>query len=127
MRGGWRLAAEFSVIVLGMLLFSERTWKHHCVTFVLPFAVLAYCLATLEMTWKLRGYLAGTLLAVALLMAATSTALPGWHDSAKIAQVYGAYVWCYLLLLAALVVLLRGHFTESPHVIVSGACRPKLV
>src|SRR5207244_5882110 len=106
-RRGWRLAAEFSVVVLGMLLFSERTWKHHCVTFVLPFAVLVYCLATLEMSWKLRGYLAGTLFAVALLMAATSTALPSWHDSAKIAQVYGAYVWCYLLLLAALVVLLR--------------------
>src|SRR5205823_14206012 len=27
----WPLAAEFSLIVLGMLLFSERTWKHHCV------------------------------------------------------------------------------------------------
>ena len=35
-----RLAAEFSLIVLGMLLFSERTWKHHCVTLLLPFAVL---------------------------------------------------------------------------------------
>src|SRR5262249_55549032 len=41
-RQGWRLAAEFSVVVLGMLLFSERTWKHHCVTLVLPFAVLSY-------------------------------------------------------------------------------------
>ena len=25
-----------------MLLFSERTWKHHCVTLMLPFAVLSY-------------------------------------------------------------------------------------
>ena len=30
---------EFSVVVLGMLLFCERTWKHHCVTLLLPFTV----------------------------------------------------------------------------------------
>ena len=45
-REGWRLGAEFSIILLGMLLFSERTWKHHCVTLVLPFAVICYFLAT---------------------------------------------------------------------------------
>ena len=44
-RQGWRLAAEYAVVVLGMLLFSERTWKHHCVTLLLPFAVLCYYLA----------------------------------------------------------------------------------
>ncbi len=43
-RQGWRLAAEYSLVVLGMLLFSERTWKHHCVTLLLPFAVLCYYL-----------------------------------------------------------------------------------
>src|SRR5262245_3586185 len=36
------LAAEYSMVMLGMLLFSERTWKHHCVVFILPFAVLSY-------------------------------------------------------------------------------------
>ena len=44
-RYDWPLAAEFSIVLLGMLLFSERTWKHHCVTMVLPFAVLTYYLA----------------------------------------------------------------------------------
>ncbi len=39
-QAGWRLCAEFALIVLGMLLFSERTWKHHCVTLMLPFGVL---------------------------------------------------------------------------------------
>src|SRR5262249_49266933 len=34
-RQGWQLAAEYSLVVLGMLLFSERTWKHHCVTLML--------------------------------------------------------------------------------------------
>ena len=121
-RDGWRLAAEFAVVVLGMLLFSERTWKHHCVTLVLPFAVLAYYLAACRPGWKLRGYLIGSLTAATLLMFATST---GWTTErggppavrledfdgldrvGKMAQVYGAYVWAHLILLAALVVLLR--------------------
>ena len=44
-RDGWRLGAEFSIVILGMLLFSERTWKHHCVTLILPFTVLCYYLS----------------------------------------------------------------------------------
>ena len=55
-------------VVLGMLLFSERTWKHHCVTLMLPFAVLAYYLATCPPRPLLRGYLAASLVAVAVLM-----------------------------------------------------------
>jgi hypothetical protein len=112
-----------------MLLFSERTWKHHCVTLVLPFAVLAYYLAMCRPDWKLRCYLIGSLAASALLMFATST---GWFSErgtqaairpedfdvmdrfGKMAQVYGAYVWVYLILLAALVVVLRRKVPEPP-------------
>jgi hypothetical protein len=105
-RQGWRLAAEFSLIVLGMLLFSERTWKHHCVTFVLPFGVLSYYLAVCRPGPRLRAYLIASLASCVLLMATTSTSL--WQTrTAKLAQVYGAYVWIYLILAAALVVLLR--------------------
>jgi hypothetical protein len=88
-----------------MLLFSERTWKQHCVTLILPFAVLTYYLATSRMTPRLRAYLVATLALVALLMATTSTGLLVW-SAAKAAQVYGAYVWCYLLLALALGMLL---------------------
>jgi hypothetical protein len=104
-RRGWRLAAEFSLVLLGMLLFSERTWKQHCVTLVLPFAVLVYYFAACPTSAAVRAYLACTLVSAVLLMATTSTGLLG-HSAAKMAQVYGAYVWCYLLLMAALVVLL---------------------
>jgi hypothetical protein len=103
-RGGWRLAAEYSLVVLGMLLFSERTWKHHCVTLVLSFAVISYYLAVCRPGKALRAYLIGTLTAVMVLMATTSTSLLA---DAKLAQAYGAYVWAYLLLVAALAVLLR--------------------
>ena len=104
-RRGWRLAAEFSLVLLGTLLFSERTWKQHCVTLVLPFAVLTYYLAACRTTPRLRAYLVATLALVAGLMATTSTGMMAL-SAAKAAQVYGAYVWCYLLLAAALGVLL---------------------
>jgi hypothetical protein len=115
-RAGWRLAAEFAVVVVGMLLFSERTWKHHCVTLMLPFAVLCYYLSTCRPSGWLRVYVIGTLVAVALLMASTSSISSergnvaqlalSWEAVSKSAQVYGVYVWSYVLLLAALVVVL---------------------
>jgi hypothetical protein len=104
-RHGWRLAAEYGLVLLGMLLFSERTWKHHCVTLLVPFAVLAYYLATGRPGPWLRAGLLGTLAAVVLLMSTTSTSL--LEGAAKLAQVYGAYVWAYFLLAAALAVLLK--------------------
>jgi hypothetical protein len=105
-RQGWRPAAEFGLVLLGMLLFSERTWKHHCVTLVVPFAVLSYRLAAVSWRGGLGHYLAGSLAAAALLMATTSNGLlPA--AAAKLAQVYGAYVLAYLVLAAALIVALR--------------------
>ena len=105
-RIGWRLSAEFSLILLGMLLFSERTWKHYCAVLMLPFGVICYYLATGAPSVRLRNYLIGTLVGATLLIEATSTTLFA-KDFAEMAQTYGAYVWAYLLLIAALWVLLR--------------------
>jgi hypothetical protein len=116
----WPLAAEFSLIILGMLLFSERTWKHHCVTLVLPFAVILYYLAVERPKATFRWLLIGILVAVMLLITSTSTnGVSSWWDrSAKLAQVYGAYVWAYLLLILAMVILLRrGSLQSSSEVI----------
>ncbi|HTU18043.1 MAG TPA: glycosyltransferase family 87 protein [Gemmataceae bacterium] len=120
-RGGWRLSAEFSIILLGMLLFSERTWKHHCVTLVLPFAVICYYLATAAPGKGMRAYLIISLAATMLLMAATSnTGQDGasHHDRlyqlfAKQAQVYGTFVLAYFVLLAAMIVLLRRPMSSA--------------
>jgi alpha-1,2-mannosyltransferase len=111
-RSRLQLMAEFSVVVLGMLLFCERTWKHHCVTLLLPFSVIAYCISTRSFSLRVRWYLGGTLALVALLMLATSTGIYDQHVDAtdrlgKLAQVYGAYVWAFLLLLASMFVVLR--------------------
>jgi hypothetical protein len=105
-RASAALAAEYALVVLGMLLFSERTWKHHGVTLVLPFGVLCYALAAGAVGRRMRVYLIGTLIAVEALLATTSTGLLP-DDWAKLAQVYGAYTWGFLLLAAALVAVLR--------------------
>lgn len=103
-RQGWRLGAEFALITLGMLLFSERTWKHHCVTLILPFAVLSYYLASVASSSRERIGVAGALAAVMVLMASTSTGTRIWPDGmAELAQVYGAYTIAWLLLAVALV------------------------
>jgi alpha-1,2-mannosyltransferase len=109
-RRGWRLSAEFAMIALGMLLFSERTWKHHCVTLVLPFAVLCYYLAVEASRTERKGIIAA-LIVVSLLLATTSTEL--LEEFAKQAQVYGAYVGAFLVLLAALIGILSVYVSRQ--------------
>ena len=114
---GWRWLAEFSVIALGMLLFSERTWKHHAVTLLLPFTTIVYAVAVLPLSRRQRWTLAGVVAVVVVQMASTSTSLwqPfGFRHGAKLAQTYGAYVWAYLLLLGSLVWLLRPTRAVEP-------------
>jgi hypothetical protein len=104
-RQGWRFAAECSLIVLGMLLFSERTWKHHSVTLLLPFAVLAYAVVALDRGSRSRQWLIGILAAAALLM--NGTGMLADH-AADLAMVYGSYTIAFLLLTAGLAGLLIG-------------------
>lgn len=101
----WRHVAEFSLVLLGMLLFSERTWKHHCVLLLLPYTVLVHRLASGELPPTLHRFILGMLLCSVVLIGSTST---GWlpDETAKLAQAYGAYVWAHLLLAASLVLLL---------------------
>ncbi len=107
-RENWRLLAECSVVILGMLLFSERTWKHHCVTLLLPFAVLCYCVSALRWPQRRRWYLIATLAMAFLLISLTGTSgLSERQDRfGDLAQVYGAYIGAFLLLLAGMLVLL---------------------
>lgn len=102
------MMAEFGVVVLGMLLFCERTWKHHCVTLLLPFSVLAYAASVPSFRRGWRWFFGGVLAGAAGLMLATSTGLGETQDRvALLAQVYGAYVGAFFLLLGGLFVLLN--------------------
>jgi hypothetical protein len=125
-RDNWRLSAEFAIVLLGMLMFSERTWKHHCVTLIVPFAVICYYLAACAPSKGLRAYLVGSLAFAMLLIATTSnTASDAAIDPrqlhqlfAKQSQVYGAFVMAYFVLLAALVVLLLRRPAQAASAVV---------
>ncbi|HEY2908790.1 MAG TPA: glycosyltransferase family 87 protein [Gemmataceae bacterium] len=94
-RQGLRSAAECSLIALGMLLFSERTWKHHAVTLLLPYAAIAAAIFGSDIGAHLRKWLVGTLAGAAVL-----TNLPGLlpAHAADIAMVYGSYTAAFVLL-----------------------------
>jgi alpha-1,2-mannosyltransferase len=97
-RANAALAAEYALVLLGMLLFSERTWKHHCVTLMVPLAVVCYAAA--RAVGARRVFLFCSLFLVQVLFLATSTGL--WPDAwAKLAEVYGAYTAGFLLLASA--------------------------
>jgi len=97
-RAGPWVAAECALMVLAMLLFSERTWKHHAVTLLLPFAVLTTWLFATDTLPRTRRALTAVLAAVALL-----TTVPGMlpEDAADLALVYGTHTAAFLLLTAA--------------------------
>jgi energy-coupling factor transporter transmembrane protein EcfT len=111
-RRDWRMPAEAAIIILGMLLFSERTWKHHCVTLALPFAVLCHRLAYEP---NQRGAIVTALVISQILISTTSTGLlPNlW---AEMAQVYGAFVGAFVVLLVALAGQLRRSSLQAVHV-----------
>jgi alpha-1,2-mannosyltransferase len=111
-RASAALAAEYALVVLGMLLFSERTWKHHGVTLVLPFAVLCYALSAHWPKQRTRTFVIGALIVAQVALSTTSTGLMP-DEWAKLAQVYGAYTWAFMFLAAAVVVVLRRGATAS--------------
>jgi hypothetical protein len=103
-RGGWRLACEVGIILVGMLLFSERTWKHHCVTLALPFAVIVYALATVPLRRGAKiGIIAALTVACALMVSASGIFS---ERAADLAQVYGAYTAAFGILVGVQVALL---------------------
>ena len=102
-RQGWVFAAECGFICLGMLLFSERTWKHHAVVLLLPLAVLTYAVAVVDVPRRVRNFAFGVLVASFLL-----TAGPGLlaGRAADLAMVYGTHTLAFALQTVAVGLLL---------------------
>ena len=109
-RQGVRFAAECSLIVIGMLLFSERTWKHHGVVLVVPFAMLAAFLTTRELSAGMRAYVTWTLGLIAALTLGPSL-LGG--DAQDLALTYGSHLAAFLLLAAAACVVMWSERATS--------------
>ncbi len=88
-----RLLGEFSLVVLTMLFASERSWKHHFVTVMLPQAYLVARMAILPGSKTRRWLIGSGLLLSAFLMACTSKdfgAIFG-KDGHVVAQFYGLF------------------------------------
>jgi hypothetical protein len=110
-QGVW-FAAECGFILLGMLLFSERTWKHHATTTAIPMAALVGCWVFGRGGWGVRAYLLGTLVAAVLLMTGPS-ALAAWdEDFQDVCLNAGTHAAAWVLLTVALGVVMRVRSRE---------------
>jgi alpha-1,2-mannosyltransferase len=99
-----RLLGEFALVVLTMLFISERSWKHHYVTLLLPYTYLAYRVGVARVSGRVRWLLGSAMVLSALLMATTSSELGGLvarHQGHKIAQGYGMFLWAGVVLYIA--------------------------
>lgn len=99
-----RLLGEFSLVVLTMLFASERTWKHHYVTLMLPYTYLVYRACLLPLSQRSRAILGGALALSAFLIASTSSDLGGlvFPDSGHdVALALGMFFWGAVVLYIA--------------------------
>ena len=99
-----RLLGEFSLVVLAMLFISERSWKHHFVTLLLPYTYLCYRVAVGGLPRASRIILGVALALSAILIATTSAEMGGLfahHQGHKIAQAYGMFFWAGVVLFIA--------------------------
>jgi len=104
-RDGPAFAAECSLVLLGMLLFSERTWKHHATTLILPMLVLVTAAGSAEVVRSWRQFFLGPLAAAAVLMIVPSVV---GGDFQNLTMVYGAYCAAFLVLTGGIVGVLAA-------------------
>jgi hypothetical protein len=107
-RANWRddprLLGEFALIVLTMLFISERSWKHHYVTLLLPYTYLTYRVFLAGVPRGSRIVMGAAMALSSLLMATTSSEFGGLvagGQGHKIAQAYGMFLWAGVVLYIA--------------------------
>ena len=111
-----RYLGEIALVVLTMLFVSERSWKHHFVTLLLPYTFLVWELYFPATKPRHRLAIGGMLLLSFLFMATTSTELGGLFADGRgheIAQGYGLFLWAAVVLYVAVAWRLRARGCES--------------
>jgi hypothetical protein len=99
-----RLLGEFGLVVLTMLFVSERSWKHHYVTVLLPYTYLVYQAVAAPATRRVRAILVGSLAFSALLMASSSSDLSdlvAGEGAHEVALYYGLFFWSAVVIFVA--------------------------
>lgn len=113
-----RLLGEFSLVVLTMLFVSERSWKHHYVTLLLPITYLTYRLFRPDISRRDKWIIASALGLAMLLIGTTSSEIGGWFADGKghkVAQFYGMYFWAGVVIFGATAwrVVVEGRWPSS--------------
>ncbi len=99
-----RLLGEFALVVLTMLFLSERSWKHHYVTMLLPFTYLMAEFTVFRPTLRTRTLTSLAMWLSVLFMATTSRELGsvfGHRNGPDVAQAYGMFLWAGMVLYVA--------------------------
>jgi hypothetical protein len=112
-----RLLGEFALVVLTMLFVSERSWKHHYVTVLLPYSYLVSEFFSSRIGPRSRMLLVGSWAVSFALMAATSTEVGGIFyegQGHEIAQGYGFFLWAGVVLYAMVAWRVWARRLESP-------------
>jgi branched-subunit amino acid transport protein AzlD len=117
-----RFLGEIALVVLTMLFVSERSWKHHFVTLLLPYCYLVWELYFPSKRLGPRFVIGAALGLSFLLMATTSPEFGGLFADGKgheIAQGYGMFLWAAVVLYAAVAWRLRVSRCEPTAILMS--------
>jgi hypothetical protein len=112
-----RLLGEVALVVLTMLFVSERSWKHHYVTVLIPYTYLVAEFFSPGVGPRLRALMALSWALSFSLMASTSTEIGGLFDGGQgheIAQGYGAFLWAGIVLYATVAWRVWSRRCETP-------------
>ncbi|QEH38024.1 Polyprenol-phosphate-mannose-dependent alpha-(1-2)-phosphatidylinositol mannoside mannosyltransferase [Aquisphaera giovannonii] len=112
-----RFLAEFALVVLTMLFVSERSWKHHFVTLLLPYTYLVAELYAPSRRPGSRIAIGAVLALSCVLMATTSSEVGGVFAGGRgheIAQGYGMFLWAAMALYAGVAWRLRRASVAGP-------------
>ncbi len=106
-RNDARLLLEFGLVLLAMLLLSERTWKHHATTLPIVFLGVWYVLTCFDLTDRFRAwFVAGLGAQFFLLVAASEGVFPDRLADKMLDG--GFFCWGLLVCFASTALLLSG-------------------
>jgi alpha-1,2-mannosyltransferase len=112
-----RLLGEIALVVLTMLFISERSWKHHYVTVLIPYTYLVCEFFSSRVGPRSRMLLVGSWALSFVLMLATSTEVGGIFaggEGHEIAQGYGAFLWAGVVLYTMVAWRVWARRSETP-------------
>ncbi len=102
-----RCLLEFGLVLLAMLLLSERTWKHHATTLPLVYLGVWYTLTCVDFSDRFRAWFVAGLAVQFVLLVASTEGLLGDH-AAELLLDGGVICWGLLLCFVQIAVLLIG-------------------